>query len=404
MSNLFYCEHCNNIFNNNGALSKHKRIAKYCLIKQGKIEDESKKKQKKIRKKCEQSSKKRIRKKCEHERNKQYCKECGGSSFCEHGRRKQYCKECGGSQFCEHGRVKRQCKECGGSQICEHGRHKNICKECGGSQICEHGLQKQICKECGGSQICEHGRQKQSCKECGGSQICEHERNKQYCKECGGSQICEHGRRKQICKDCGGSAFCEHGLRKERCRDCGGSALCKQDHCEKYASKKYRGHCMTCFMSLFPTETVFRNYKTKEGAVLSHINQCFPELNVVNDRSIGGGCSEKRPDFFIELLTHVIIVEVDENAHMRYAPICENKRMMELSEDVAHRPLVFIRFNPDGNSTGPSCWGVDGSGLAVVKKKRAIEWQERLAALTAAIGFWKVTIPEKTVELIKLFY
>ena len=45
MSNLFYCEHCNNKFNNNGALNKHKRIAKYCLIKQGKIEDESKKKQ-----------------------------------------------------------------------------------------------------------------------------------------------------------------------------------------------------------------------------------------------------------------------------------------------------------------------------------------------------------------------
>jgi hypothetical protein len=148
---------------------------------------------------------------------------------------------------------------------------------------------------------------------------------------------------------------------------------------------------------------VFR-YKGKEGAVLSHINQCFPELNVVNDRRIGGGCSAKRPDIFIDLLTHVIIVEIDENAHMTYAPICENKRMMELSEDVAHRPLVFIRFNPDGNSEGPSCWSVDGNGLAIVKKKRAIEWKERLAALTAAIGFWKVTIPEKTVELIKLFY
>jgi len=161
---------------------------------------------------------------------------------------------------------------------------------------------------------------------------------------------------------------------------------------------------MTCFMSLFPTETVFRNYKTKEGAVLSHIKQCFPELNVVNDRRIGGGCSAKRPDIFIELLTHVIIVEIDENAHITYDPICENKRMMELSEDIGHRPMVLIRFNPDGNSDGASCWGYDGNGLSIVKKKRAIEWQDRLAALTAAIGFWKGTIPEKTVELIKLFY
>jgi hypothetical protein len=138
--------------------------------------------------------------------------------------------------------------------------------------------------------------------------------------------------------------------------------------------------------------------------VLSHINQCFPELNVVNDRRIEGGCSEKRPDFFIELLTHVIIVEVDEHAHLSYAPICENKRMMELSEDIGHRPMVLIRFNPDANSSGPSCWGYDGNGLSILKKKRAIEWQERLAALTAAIGFWKGTIPEKTIELIKLFY
>ena len=81
---------------------------------------------------------------------------------------------------------------------------------------------------------------------------------------------------------------------------------------------------MTCFMSLFPAETVFRNYKTKEGAVLSHINQYFPELNVVPDRRINSGCSAKRPDIFIDLLTHVIIVEIDENAHMTYDQGCEN--------------------------------------------------------------------------------
>ena len=73
MSNLFYCEHCNNKFNNNGALNKHKRIAKYCLIKQGKIEDESKKKQ-------EEREKMEREKKIEKERMREqkfrceYCK------------------------------------------------------------------------------------------------------------------------------------------------------------------------------------------------------------------------------------------------------------------------------------------------------------------------------------------
>jgi hypothetical protein len=170
-------------------------------------------------------------------------------------------------------------------------------------------------------------------------------------------------------------------------------------------NKKFNGFCYRCYCRLFPDDLrVRRNYKTKEGAVHYHINQRFPELNVVNDRRIGGGCSKKKPDFFIELLTHVIIVEVDENAHMSYDPICENKRMMELSEDIGHRPMVLIRFNPDANSSSPSCWGYDGNGLAVVKKKQVGNWRERLEELTAKINFWLRTIPDKTIELIKLFY
>ena len=170
--------------------------------------------------------------------------------------------------------------------------------------------------------------------------------------------------------------------------------------------KKFDGYCATCYHRLFPNTTrrVFRNYKTKELAVLRHLEQHFPTHHIVNDRRVSDGCSKKKPDFFFELLTHVIMVEVDENGHMSYDQSCENKRMMELSEDIAHRPLVFIRFNPDKTSTEPGCWGYDETGRAVVKKKRAIEWQERLAALTAKITFWLSTIPDKTVELIKLYY
>ena len=170
--------------------------------------------------------------------------------------------------------------------------------------------------------------------------------------------------------------------------------------------KKFDGYCATCYYRLFQNtqRPGVRNYKTKELAVLCHLEQHFPKHHIVNDRRISGGCSKKKPDFFFELLTHVIIVEVDEHGHMPYDKSCENKRMMELSEDIAHRPLVFIRFNPDKTSSEPGCWGYDETGRAVVKKKRAIEWQERLAALTAKITFWLTTIPDKTVELIKLYY
>ena len=45
MSILFYCEYCNNKFNNIASLNKHKKITKYCLVIQGKIEDKKKRKE-----------------------------------------------------------------------------------------------------------------------------------------------------------------------------------------------------------------------------------------------------------------------------------------------------------------------------------------------------------------------
>jgi len=138
--------------------------------------------------------------------------------------------------------------------------------------------------------------------------------------------------------------------------------------------------------------------------VVNNLREAFPAICLVNDKRVDGGCSKRRPDIFVDVLSHVVIVEVDENAHIAYDKTCENRRIMELSEDIAHRPLVFIRFNPDGNSTGPSCWGVNGDSVAVVKRKRAVEWQDRLATLSRTVGFWITTIPDRTVELIKLFY
>jgi hypothetical protein len=41
-----------------------------------------------------------------------------------------------------------------------------------------------------------------------------------------------------------------------------------------------------------------------------------------------------------------ILIEVDENQHIDYIS-CENKRTMEISRDLGHRNIVFIRFNPD---------------------------------------------------------
>ena len=302
---------------------------------------------------------------CIHSIAKTDCRLC--KYKCIHSRKKSYCKECGGSGICSHGRIKSQCKECGGSAICEHGRHKSACKECGGSAFCSHGKSKSICKECGGIQICSHGRQKS------------------HCKGCGGGGYCSHGRQKSQCKECGGSQICSHGKFKSQCKECGGSCLCKSTFCETRKNLKYKGYCTRCYVHLFPDEPISKNYKTKEYAVLEFIRETYPEHTWINDKIIDGGCSKKRPDIFLDLLTHSIIIEIDENQHRSYDN-CEIKRINLLFEDLGDRHIVFIRFNPDDyldkdNNKITSCWGIDRNGLSSVKKSKHREWGNRLESL-----------------------
>ena len=274
---------------------------------------------------------------------------------------------------------------------------------------CEHNKQKAHCKECGGSAVCEHGTRKAYCKECGGSAFCEHNKLKARCKECGGSAICEHNKEKAYCKECGGSAFCEHNKRKARCKECGGSAVCKTEHCETMGNSKYNGYCLPCCIQVCPEIKVSRNYKTKEKDVVDRIKATFPNFTWIADKRVQDGCSLRRPDLFLDMGTHIIIVEVDENQHSDYDCSCEHKRLMQISKDVGHRPIVFIRFNPDAytNADGilvKSCWKLNKMGVVLVIKTKENEWIERINALKTQIQYWIDNPTEKTVEIIQLFY
>jgi hypothetical protein len=346
---------------------------------------------------------------CEHDRIKAQCKECGGSGICEHDKRKAQCRECVGSAFCKHGKRKTQCKDCGGASICEHDKRKTECKDCGGSSICNHGKQKKQCRECGGSAFCKHGRLKAQCKECGGSGICEHDKQKAKCRECGGSGICEHGRQKAKCRECGGASFCKHDKWKTCCKECGGSSLCKSEHCETYGNPKYNGYCLPCCIQVCPEIEVSRNYKTKEKDVVDRIKATFPNFTWIADKKIKDGCSLRRPDLLLDMGSHIIIVEVDENQHNDYDCSCEHKRLMEISQDVSHRPIVFIRFNPDAytNADGilvKSCWKLNKLGVMLIMKTKEKEWAERINSLKAQIQYWIDNPTEKIIEIIQLFY
>ena len=184
------------------------------------------------------------------------------------------------------------------------------------------------------------------------------------------------------------------------------SNRCKTHLCLTRTQTKYDGYCLRCFMHLFPDKPVCRNYKTKEYSIVEYVKTTFPHPWIAD--KITGGCSRRRPDLLLDLMNQVIIVEVDENQHIDYDCSCENKRMMELSQDLAHRPIVFIRFNPDdyqkGDTKVTSCWGTDKNGICVVKKSKKVEWEQRLRALGETIEYWLKHRTDKTVEIIHLFY
>lgn len=48
----------------------------------------------------------------------------------------------------------------------------------------------------------------------------------------------------------------------------------------------------------------------------------------------------------LDCYTHVIDIEIDEDQHKRYDKECDDKRSMEILNDL-RCPIVFIRFNPD---------------------------------------------------------
>ena len=186
---------------------------------------------------------------------------------------------------------------------------------------------------------------------------------------------------------------------------------CNSSWCfTRVQNNKYDGFCLRCFIYLFPDKPVSRNYKTKEYAVVEFVTSKFPEVHWIADKIINAGCSKRRPDLLLDLGYQILIVEIDENQHIDYDCSCENKRIMELSQDTGHRPIIFIRFNPDkyihDGKMVTSCWGTNQKGICVVKKSKQREWEERLSALEQHITYWinPENKTDKTIEIIQLYY
>ena len=372
--------------------------------------------------------------KCEHLKQKSHCKICEGSSICEHDKIKYRCIDCKGSQICDHLKQKSSCIDCKGGSICEHLKQRSQCKDCKGGSICIHNIVRSRCRDCGGGSLCIHDKQKYICKECNGSSICIHNIVRSRCRDCGGGSLCIHYKEKSKCKDCLGSSYCIHEKLKSRCKECRGCSICEHNkivfsciictpdksckECKGVLVDK-RTHCyplcQACFCNKYPDHERSTLYKIKERYLRDELRERFPnnEINMIFDKAVDGGCSNKRPDVLIELLTHCIIIECDEHQHKNYT--CENKRTMQLFEDLGNRPLVIIRFNPD-NYNEENGNKVEGCFKPLIEvqdmhKRRfyninETEWNRRMSVLEKIIKEYidLNRFPSREVTEIKLFY
>ena len=183
---------------------------------------------------------------------------------------------------------------------------------------------------------------------------------------------------------------------------------CKSEFCETFIQyNKYDGFCFFCYIHLFPETKITTNYKTKEKNVIDFIKNKFNNYDWIYDKKIYDGCSKRRPDLLLDLGYHILIIEIDENQHCKYDSTCENKRLMEISKDLNHRNIVFIRFNPDKyydekNVLIDSCWKLNKKGLLQIKDN--VTWNERLNNLSNKIYFWINNNNDKMINIENLFF
>ena len=184
---------------------------------------------------------------------------------------------------------------------------------------------------------------------------------------------------------------------------------CLREDCDTFPSNSiYQGYCAWCFANIYPDSPIIKNHKTKEKKVVDFIRSCFPDCDWKFDIIIKGGKSRRRPDIFLDMGDYYIIIEIDENQHKKYDCTCNNRRTMELSFDVNHKPIVFIRFNPDeyideNNKKIGSCFSINKE-TGALKINNYPKWNARLDVLKDTVEYWLNNMSDKTVEVIELFY
>jgi hypothetical protein len=190
------------------------------------------------------------------------------------------------------------------------------------------------------------------------------------------------------------------------------SLRCKKEDCDIIIrhNNKYDGYCVNCYIKEFPNEKISNNYILKEKAVREYIVENFNSYDWLFNKHIKNSKYKYRPDALLDLETHTIIIEIDEYQHALYDEDDEEKRILDIYDALEKKKIVLIRFNPDSyrDENGDlikSPWIYYRTKLKLSSDKKLLEnWDERLLKLKNNINNSIENIPDKNIEIIKLYF
>jgi hypothetical protein len=122
----------------------------------------------------------------------------------------------------------------------------------------------------------------------------------------------------------------------------------------------------------------------KENNVFSYVKSLFPQFKFIYEKRNGDMC---KYDLYLSTECHIIIIEIDENQD-NIDTVCDNERLLQLSDGLRNKPIVLIRFNPDGYDNVSSCWCTDSVGQTILDDTKVEEWQSRLDYLHKIILYY----------------
>lgn len=150
--------------------------------------------------------------------------------------------------------------------------------------------------------------------------------------------------------------------------------------------------------------TQIPRFSRKEHHFMVPLSKIY-KSELVLDRTITNGKSSRRPDGFIDKLSYVVVIEIDEDQHKSYNCDDEYKRLNDLALDVSHRPIALIRVNPDeyftssGELVPSAFYKTNANDLVVVTQ----EFNKRFTQLCQTIEDIFASPPQST-HVTRLFF